>query len=153
MFLSGRCAAAMRSPAWRHDSQAGRTLTMTVINRFWIFAIVLLAACAGPSPTGPGPAPVEDHGRTLSQGQYRSGIAYRELEQARYDARLAEQEVLNARDAHVAAQQQTAANKRELDAAEQAYAAARARAATAQQAYEKEVNAVDAAHRASPAAK
>ncbi len=118
---------------------------MIAAKRLWILAIVLLAACAAPTLA---PAPVEDHGRTLSQGQYRAGIAYRELEQARYDAKLAEQDALNARDAHAAAQQRAMARKRELDTAEQAFAAARARAAAAQQAYEKEVNAVDAAHRA-----
>lgn len=99
-------------------------------------------------------APIEDRSPpTLQQGQYRTGIAYGELERARHEAKLAEQDVLNARDANSAAQQQAAVRKRELDAAQKVLTAAQARLAAAQLAYEKEVNAVDAAHRAAPAAK
>lgn len=85
-------------------------------------------------------------GNPLQQGQYRTGIAYRELEQARYEARLAEQDVLNLADAHKAAQQQAELRRRELDVAQKALETARARLAAAQKTYEREVNAVDAAH-------
>jgi len=115
----------------------------------WTFAILALftgIACAQEQ------APVEDRSRSLQQGQYRAGIAYRELEQARHDAKFAEQDVLNLRDAHAAAQQQAEARKHDLDAAQKALDAARARLAAAQQAYDREVNAIDAAHRAAPAA-
>jgi len=110
--------------------------------RSWIFAGLLLVAGFTQAQ-----APVEDRSRTVQQGQYRAGIAHRELDQARHDAKLAEQEVLNLRDAHAAAQQQADQRKRELDAAQKALAAARARLSAARQAYDREVNAVDAAHR------
>lgn len=88
-------------------------------------------------------APVEDRGQALQQGQYRAGVAHRELEQARFDAKLAEQDALNARDANAAAQKEAAARKHELDAAEKSLAAARARLQAAQRAYDDAVRAVD----------
>lgn len=127
------------------------TVMMTLRQTIWrgpLAALVLFTAAAVYAQV-----PVEERGRTLQQGQYRAGIAYRALEQARYDAKLAEQDVLNARDAHSAAQQQAAARRSELEAAEKTLSAARAKVAAAQRDYEKEVNAVnavDAAQRAAP---
>ena len=115
----------------------------------WTFAILALVTGIAHAQVQ---APVEDRSQSLQQGQYRAGLAYRELEQARHDAKFAEQDVLNLRDAHAAAQGQADARKRDLDAAQKALDAARARLAVAQQAYDREVNAIDAAHRAAPAA-
>ncbi len=89
-------------------------------------------------------APVEERGQALLQGQYRAGVALREIDQARYDAKLAEQDVLNARDANAVAQKEAAFRKGELDAAEKALAAARARLKAAQQAYDDALRSVDA---------
>jgi hypothetical protein len=113
--------------------------------RPWIFTGFLLAAGFTQAQV-----PVEDRSRAVQQGQYRAGIAHRELNQARHDAKLAEQDVLNLRDAHAAAQQHADQSKRELEEAQKALAAARARLSAAQQAYDREVGAVDAAHRGSP---
>ncbi len=98
-------------------------------------------------------APAEGNGRVLHQGQYRAGIAHSTLEQARHEAKLAEQDVLNARDAHGLAQKTAAIRKRELEAAEKALATVRARLTAAQKDYDREVGAVDAAHRTAPPAK
>jgi hypothetical protein len=111
-----------------------------------LWAGLLLAAGVVQAQT---PAPVEERGRTLLQGQYRAGVALREIDQARYDAKLAEQDVLNARDANAVAQKEAAFRKGELDAAEKALAAARARLKAAQQAYDDAVRGVDALPRAS----
>lgn len=89
------------------------------------------------------PAPVEERGQAMRQGQYRAGQAHRQLEQARHDAKLAEQEVLNLRDVHNAAQQQADLRKRELEAAQKAFAAARGRLVEAQKVYDSEVDAVN----------
>lgn len=97
------------------------------------------------------PAPVEERGQALQQGQYRAGAAHRELEQARYDAKLAEQDVLNSRDANAVAQKEAAFRKGELDKAEKALAAARGRLQSAQRAYDDAVRAVDAVPRTAPA--
>jgi hypothetical protein len=97
------------------------------------------------------PAPVEERGQALQQGQYRAGAAHRELEQARHDAKLAEQDVLNARDANAAAQKEAAFRKNELDKAEKALAAVRARLQSAQRVYDDAVRAVDAVPRTAPA--
>ena len=105
------------------------------------------ALCAAGWAQAQGSAPVEERGRSLQQGQYRAGAAHRQLEQARHDVKLAEQDVLNLRDAHAAAQKLADQRKRELDAAQKALAAAKSRLSAAQQAYDKEVAAVDAAHR------
>ena len=96
-------------------------------------------------------APVEERGQALQQGQFRAGVAHRELEQARHDAKLAEQDVLNSRDANAAAQKEAAFRKGELDKAEKALAAARARLQTAQRSYEDALRAVDAVPRPVPA--
>ncbi len=113
--------------------------------RIWICVAALCAANAAQAQS-----PVEDRGNALSLGQYRAGVAWRELEQARHDAKLAEQDVLNLRDAHTAAQQQADMRKRELDAAQKAFDAARGRLAATQKAYDQAVNAVDATHKAAP---
>ena len=114
--------------------------------RRWTWVVLLFAAGFAQAQ-----APVEERGNALSQGQYRAGVAWRDLEQARYDAKLAEQDVLNLRDAHAAAQLQADQRKRELDAAQKAWDAARGKLAATQKAYDQAVDAVDAAHRA-PAA-
>jgi hypothetical protein len=97
------------------------------------------------------PAPVEERGQALLQGQYRAGVALRELDQARHDAKFAEQDVLNARDANAVAQKEAAFRKGELDAAEKALAAARARMKAAQQAYDDALRSVDALPRSGAA--
>lgn len=108
---------------------------------------LLLAAGVVPAQAQ-APAPVEERGQALLQGQYRAGVAHRELDQARYDAKLAEQDVLNARDANAVAQKEAAFRKSELDAAEKALAASRARLKAAQQAYDDAVRGVDTLPRA-----
>ena len=119
-------------------------LNMRQMNiRQWIFVAVLCAAGGAQAQ-----APVEDRGDALRQGQYRTGVAWRELEQARHDAKFAEQDVLNLRDAHAAAQQQADQRKRELDAAQKAWDAARGKLAATQKAYDQAIDAVDAAPRA-----
>jgi predicted lipid-binding transport protein (Tim44 family) len=120
---------------------------MNMLNRLLMLAAVLYMTGAALAQ-----APVEERGQALQQGQYRAGVAHRELEQARFDAKLAEQDALNARDANTAAQKEAAARKRELDAAEKSLAAARARLQTAQRAYDDAVRAVDALPRTPPSA-
>jgi chromosome segregation ATPase len=110
----------------------------------WMMAVALFAVGWVQAQGG---ATVEERGRSLQQGQYRAGAAHRQLEQARHDAKLAEQDVLNLRDAHAAAQKLADQRKRELEAAQKTLAAAKSRLSAAQQAYDKEVAAVDAAHR------
>jgi hypothetical protein len=136
--------------ARRHDAAGISTKKlneygyMFMLNmRLSILAAVLCAAGMAQAQ-----APVEDRGDALRQGQYRAGVAHRELEQARHDAKLAEQDVLNLRDAHTAAQQQADLRKRELDAAQKTLEAARGRLAATQKTYDQAVNAVDAAHSA-----
>jgi predicted lipid-binding transport protein (Tim44 family) len=109
--------------------------------------IGLLALAGSAAVQAQTPAPVEERGQALQQGQYRAGVAHRELERARFDAKLAEQDALNARDASAAAQKEAAARKRELDAAEKSLAAARVRLQAAQSAYDDAVRAVDAVPR------
>ena len=109
----------------------------TVIRLF--LACLLAPGAAAQAQT---PAPVEERGQALQQGQYRAGAAHRELEQARHEAKLAEQDVLNSRDANAAAQKEAAFRKAELDKAEKALAAARTRLQSAQRAYDDAVRAV-----------
>lgn len=110
--------------------------------------LCVLALLAGGAAQAQAPAPVEERGSALQQGQYRATVTHRELDQARYDAKLAEQDVLNARDANAVAQKEAAYRKSELDKAEKALAAARSRLQAAQQRYDEAVRAVDALPRA-----
>lgn len=121
-------------------------MSVRMKTRSWILTGLLLAAGFAQAQVQ---VPVEERSRSVQQGQYRAGIAHRDLNQARHDAKLAEQDVWNLRQAHAAAQQQADQRKRELEEAEKVLAAARARLTAAQQAYEREVGAVDAAHRGS----
>ncbi len=127
------------------------TASVNVFNAAgWLCALALLACGVAQAQT---PAPVEDRGRALQQGQYRAGIAHRDLEQARFDAKLAEQDVLNARDANAVAQKEAVLRKSNLEKAEKSLAAARTRLQAAQRAYDDAVNAVDSVPRSAPAEK
>jgi len=118
-----------------------------LLNRIFLACLLV----PGMAVQAQNPAPVEERGQALQQGQYRAGAAHRELEQARHDAKLAEQDVLNSRDANAAAQREAASRKSELDKAEKALAAARARLQSAQRVYDDAVRAVDAVPRTAPA--
>jgi len=111
---------------------------------------LVLALLAGSAVHAQSPAPVEERGSALQQGQYRATVTHRELDQARYDAKLAEQDVLNARDANAVAQKEAAYRKSELDKAEKVLAAARNRLQAAQQRYDEALRAVDALPRNAP---
>lgn len=119
---------------------------MRFLNRIFLACLLV----PGMAVQAQNPAPVEERGQALQQGQYRAGAAHRELEQARHGAKLAEQDVLNSRDANAAAQKEAAFRKSELDKAEKALVAARARLQSAQRVYDDAVRAVDAVPRTAP---
>ena len=123
---------------------------MTVSHPIAMRWFLVLALLAGSAVHAQSPAPVEERGSALQQGQYRATVTHRELDQARYDAKLAEQDVLNARDANAVAQKEAAYRKSELDKAEKVLAAARNRLQAAQQRYDEALRAVDALPRNAP---